>query len=138
MVSYSWTASELAASSDLLALSVRIENSEIRNRVYPRAGAPLPASVVRSQISIYQCLHVVLPPKRRSVNFVATISAYETHFLPKPPIYHQIFDEVHCCDHSNTIVHPAHLVRLPHPSIHNWHTGSAVFPCLKVFFVGLP
>jgi len=93
-------------------LTVRIEYPEVRTSIRARTRAPLPSSIVLSQIPINQDLHKVL--------------------FPFSPINHQVLAQKHCGNHPQSIVHPAQLVRTSHSRIDNGIAGLAVFPSLEV------
>jgi hypothetical protein len=104
------SANIIAAWVSLFTLKVRIKNAKVRLRVRAGACTPLPTTVVRGEVAVYELLHEVLWVRGE----ISSCSPSEimirlsiTYSLAKTPVNHEVLRQIHCGNHAHAIVHPA-------------------------------
>src|SRR5579884_4363597 len=93
---------------DLLSLSHRVEDAEVRGGVSTATSRPLPAQGVVCQIGIHQRV----PEPSRTL-------------LPRNQ---QVLDQERRHDHADAIVHPARVPQLAHAGVHDGIAGAPALP----------
>ena len=101
-----------------LGLADRVEYAEVGRGIGAGRGAPLPASVVGSQITVNQVLHEPA--------------------LAFAPVDQQVLGQEHGADHAQPVVHPAGGKQLTHGGIDQRNARAALFPGSQTLGVVAP